>query len=153
MRGMAAGRGLMIWWCGVAAVLASMALVLASCTVQANPAPGPAPGARAGQLRIMQTGVGKAVPVEGAFSFIRIESAGGATVTERKLPDSGRLAVAVPPGAYRLVSWQRFCDANCGNLDPPSNQCARHFTLSQGEHLRAAIRVNFVSSCVIELRP
>jgi hypothetical protein len=136
---------------GLAGVLASVTLVLVSCAAQASP-PSPAPGARAGQLQITQTGVGKALPTEGAVSFIRIERAGGATVTERKLPDSGRLAVAVPPGAYRLVSWQRFCDANCGNLDAPSNRCARPFTLSQGEDLRAAIRVNFASRCVIELR-
>jgi hypothetical protein len=58
----------------------------------------------------------------------------------------------MPPGAYRLVSWQRICDGNCGNLDPPSQQCARPFTLRPGEQLTAAIRVNFASGCVIVLR-
>jgi len=55
----------------------------------------------------------------------------------------------VPPGGYRLVSWQRICDANCGNLDLPSDQCARSFTLRQGEQLHVAIRVSSASGCVI----
>jgi hypothetical protein len=147
---MAAKRRLMIWRCGRAAVLPSMAFVLASCAAQASP--DPTAGVRAGQLRIEQGGVAKAVPSEGAFSFIRIESATGTKVTERRLPGSGRLTVSVPPGTYRLVSWQRFCDGNCGHLDRPSGQCARPFTLRPGEHLQAVIRVNYVSRCVIELR-
>jgi hypothetical protein len=49
------------------------------------------------------------------------------------------------------LSWQRICDANYGNLDPPINQCVRPFTLRQGEQLEAAIRVNFASGCLIVL--
>jgi hypothetical protein len=95
--------------------------------------------------------IGSAVPIEGALSYLRVERAGGVTLAERQLPGSHKLTLAVQPGAYRLVSWQRICDANCGNLDPPSNQCARSFTLRPGERLQAAIRVNFVSGCVIAL--
>jgi hypothetical protein len=68
-----------------------------------------------------------------------------------ELPGRGKLTLTLQPGGYRLVSWQRICDANCGNLDPPSYQCARPFTLRQGERLHAAIRVNFTSGCVIVL--
>jgi hypothetical protein len=138
---------------GRAAMLASMTLVLASCAAQAA-APGPAATApaQAGQLRIIQAWVGTAVPIEGALSYIRLERATGATVTERQLPGSGQLTLRARPGAYRLVSWQRTCDGNCGNLDPPSQQCARHVTLRPGEQLTAAIRVNFASGCVIVLR-
>lgn len=76
-RGMTAGRRPMIWRCGQAAVLASMTVVLASCAAQASPMPRTA--AQAGQMRIVQIGVGKAVPIESALSFIRIESAVGAS--------------------------------------------------------------------------
>lgn len=58
----------------------------------------------------------------------------------------------MPPGAYRLLSRQRICDANCGNLDPPSQHCARPFTLGPGERRTADIRVNFASGWVIVLR-
>jgi hypothetical protein len=52
-------------------------------------------------------------------------------------------------GAYRLVSWQRTCDANCGNLDPPSDRCARPITVKPQQKLNVTIRVNFASGCVI----
>jgi hypothetical protein len=130
-------------------MLASMTLLLVSCAAPASR--GPAVTARAGQLRIAQATVGGAVPIEGALSYIRVERATGATVTERQLPGRGKLTLTLQPGGYRLVSWQRICDANCGNLDSPSYQCARPFTLRQGERLHAAIRVNFTSGCVIVL--
>ena len=133
-------------------MLASMTLVLASCTAQVTPRPTATAPAHAGQVRILQAAVGNAVPTEGALSYIRVERATGATVTKRQLPGSGQLTLRVPPGAYRLVSWQRICDGNCGNLDPPSLQCARPFTLRPEEQLTAAIRVNFASGCVIVLR-
>jgi hypothetical protein len=143
--------------CGSAATLAFMTLILASCAGESNPGPagatGPAAaGADAGQLRITQVRVGNAMPVEGALSYIQIERATGGTLIERQLPDSGKLMLKLDPGAYRLVSWQRTCDANCGNLDPPSSRCARPFTMRQREPLEATVRVNFASGCVIVLR-
>ena len=137
---------------GCAAALASMTLLLASCAAQATPGPAASAGAQPGQLRISQAWVGNAFPIEGALSYIRVERATGTAVTERQLPGSHKLTLQVPPGRYRLVSWQRICDANCGNLDPPSQQCARPFTVRPGEHLTAAIRVSFASGCVIVLR-
>jgi hypothetical protein len=141
----------MLWrrWC--AALLASMTVLLASCAAQATPDPAATAPAQAGQLRILQVTVGNAVPTEGSLSYIRVERATGVTVTERQLPGTGKLTLRVPPGPYRLVSWQRICDANCGNLDPPSQRCARPFTLRPGDQLTAAIRVNFASGCVIVL--
>jgi hypothetical protein len=137
---------------GRAVTLASMTLVLASCAAQATAGPAATAPAHAGQLRIMQVTVGNAVPIEGALSYIRLERTAGTTVTERQLPGSDKLTLQVRPGAYRLVSWQRICDANCGNLDPPSQQCVRTFTVGPGEKLTAAIRVNFASGCVMVLR-
>jgi len=137
---------------GRAAALASMTLVLASCAAQATQGPAATAPAQPGQLRIIQVRVGAAVPTEGALSYIRLERATGATVTKRQLPGSGKLTLQAQPGAYRLLSWQRICDANCGTLDPPSQHCARPFTLRPGDQPTAAIRVNFASGCVIVLR-
>jgi len=143
---------------GSAPALALMTLILASCAVLSNPgsaimtAPAGVAGAGAVQLRITQVRVGNAIPIEGALSYIRIERATGVTLIERQLPDSKMLTLKLDPGAYRLVSWQRTCDANCGNLDPPSSRCARPFTMRQREPLEATVRVNFASGCVIVLR-
>lgn len=141
----------LLWRRGCAALQASMTALLASCAAQATPDPGATAPAQAGQLRILQVTVGNVVPTEGALSYIRVEHATGATMTERQLPGTGKLTLRVPPGAYRLVSWQRVCDANCANLDPPSQHCARPFTLRQGGQLAATIQVNFASGCVIVL--
>jgi hypothetical protein len=54
---------------------------------------GPAVTARAGQLRITQVTVGGALPAEGALSYIPVERANGATVTERQLQGRGRLTL------------------------------------------------------------
>ena len=140
-----------MWRLGRAAMLASMAVVLASCAAQAIPAPAATATVQARQLRIIQVTVGNVLPTEGALSYIRVERATGAMVTERQLPGTGKLTLRLRPGAYRLMSWQRTCDANCGNLDPPSQQCARPFTLRQDDQLTATIRVNFASGCVIVL--
>lgn len=138
--------------CGRAVTLVSMVLAVASCAAQAAPGPAATVAAHAGQLRVIQVRVGTAVPTEGALSYLRLERATGATVTQRQLPGGGKLTLSLQPGAYRLASWQRICDANCGNLDPPSQQCAQPFTLRPGEQLTATIRVNFASGCVIALR-
>jgi hypothetical protein len=130
-------------------MLVAMTLFLASCAARANGPAATAP-ANAGQLKIAQVTVGDAIPVEGALSYIRIERETGAALT-RQLPGSHQLTLRVPPGAYRLMSWQRTCDGNCGYLDPPSNRCVRPFTLRPGEKLDVAIRVNFASGCVIVL--
>lgn len=141
--------------CGRAAMLVLAALLLGSCAAQASPGPAATAGAAAGsgELRITQVRVGNAMPIEGAFGYIRLERAGGATAAERRLPDSGKLTLTVPPGTYRLLSWQRTCDANCGHLDPPSDQCALPFTLRKGEQLQAVIKVDFAACrCLIVLR-
>jgi len=142
-----------IYRCGRAAALVLVPLLLGACTAQAIPSPAATAGAVAGtaQLRITQIRVSASLPIEGSLSYVRLERTGGTTVTER-LPDNGKLTLAVRPGAYRLVSWQRICDANCGNLDPPSNRCARPFTLRKGDRLQAVIRLDWASSgCVIVL--
>jgi hypothetical protein len=135
---------------GRAAAPVLVPLLLGACTARASP--GPAATAGAAQLRIAQVRVSASVPIEGSLSYVRLERTGGTTVTER-LPDGDKLTLTVRPGAYRLVSWQRICDANCGNLDPPSNRCTRPFTLRKGEQLQAVIRLDWESSgCAIVLR-
>jgi hypothetical protein len=76
----------------------------------------------------------------------------GATLLTRRLPGSQKLMLRLKPGAYRLVSWQRTCDANCGDLDPPSDRCARPFTIKPHQELAVTIQVDFASGCVIDRR-
>jgi hypothetical protein len=137
------------------AILTSAALAATSLTAQASVLPPAAhragPVHRTAHLAIRQVRVGTVIPVEGAVSFIRVRRPSGAIVATRRLPDSQRLTLPLRPGRYRLVSWQRTCDANCGTLDPPTDRCSRALTLRPGERLRATIRINFATGCVIRL--
>lgn len=142
------------------ASLAVAAPLLASCGGQARPAAVPrstdaSPGS--GLLRITRVWAGRAVPIEGALSYIRVDGAGGTSRITRQLPakPGTGLVIKLGSGVHRLASWQRICDGNCGNLDSPSNRCERAFSVGQGELLQVVIRVNFVSvetPCVIVLR-
>lgn len=137
-------------------VAAALAALLTSCSGQASPIATIQPTAVAApdavQLWITQVAAGRAVPVEGSISYLRIEHASGAAVVDGQLPASKKVALKLQPGQYRLESWQRLCDPNCGHLDPPSDRCARDFSMRHGEPLDATIRVNFTSGCVITLR-
>src|SRR5215472_6013019 len=142
----------------VLALLTLTGPLLAACGGQAQPAAAPRATAAANpgpaHLQITQLRVGTAVPIEGALSYIRVERTNGALPIIRQLPGR-KFVIKVDPGIYRLASWQSICDGNCSNLDPPSNQCERTFSVRQGELLQATIRVNFASPatpCLIALR-
>jgi hypothetical protein len=142
----------------VVALLTLTGPLLAACGGQARPAATPQATAAANpgpaHLQITQLTVGTVVPIEGSLSYIRVERANGAVLVVRQLAGK-RFVIKVDPGIYRLASWQSICDGNCGNLDPPTKQCERTFSVRQGERLQATIQVNFASlstPCVIVLR-
>ncbi len=110
-----------------------------------------ATSASAAELRVEQTTGGSTVYVEGSRSFVRIETTGGSTVTEEMLSDAElpALLIELDPGTYRLVSWQRPCDGNCENLDPPRDECDKEFRMAGEEPLLATIRVRPHEGCDI----
>jgi hypothetical protein len=132
-------------------MMTAAALAAGSFTAQASAQP-VASARPAGHLAIKKIRVGETIPIEGAITFIRIKRPSGRVVLTRRLPATERRTLTLPPGRYRLVTWQRLCDANCGTLDPPSHRCARSLTIRSGERLRAIIRVNYAVGCVIRLR-
>jgi hypothetical protein len=137
----------------VAALAAVPFTAQASVRHPVRPAVHPVSARPAGHLAIRKIRVGDAIPIEGAITFIRVKRPSGRVVLTRRLPASDRITLPLRPGRYRLVSWQRLCDGNCGTLDPPSHRCARPLTMMAGERLRATIRVNYAAAgCVIRLR-
>jgi hypothetical protein len=105
------------------------------------------------RLHVQQViATGSPLPIEGSIPFIRVSRPDGSTVVRRRLnlrtgPPSA--VVRLAPGRYRLQSWQRICDANCGNLDPPSDRCTRWFQIHRAQTLKATITVAFGSGCRI----
>jgi hypothetical protein len=109
----------------------------------------PAPTGRA-DLRVVQSlDFSGAIPIEGEYSYVRIESPSGASIAEERLPEDGRVTIHLSPDSYRLISYQRICNGNCGYLEPPSEQCSSTFEISGDKPLVARIRVTFGSGCTI----
>ena len=125
-----------------------MVVAAGACLGAAGSASG---GAKPAQLRVVQIQLPGSFYIEGSYSYIRIERPDGRKVLQRRLPARRRptLTVSLRAGSYRLVSWQRPCDGNCGYLDPPTDRCARGFTLKRGQLLKATIRLKAGSGCRI----
>jgi hypothetical protein len=96
--------------------------------------------------------------VEGAYSYVRIEDTNGNELVEKRLDDSdggddvtlvSTTTLSLDPGTYRLVSYQRPCDGNCGYLDPPADRCAREITVEPGTPLEVTINVRPAEGCAI----
>jgi hypothetical protein len=104
---------------------------------------------RAAMLVVDQQLGGAAFFSEGAFPYIKLESAGGRIIAEQLLRDTRLvlplLRLELEPGAYQLVSYQRPCDGGCPRqgvrgLDPPTPACAATLEIAPGRTLTALVR-------------
>jgi hypothetical protein len=102
----------------------------------------------------------KAFFTEGAFPYVKLESADGEVVAERLLRDTRTilplLRQRLAPGAYRLMSHQRPCTGSCPaygvrGLDPPTLRCEATFEVRPGQTLAALVRVQPGLGCRIVL--
>jgi hypothetical protein len=91
------------------------------------------------------------LPIEGAYSYVRIEDRSGGKVTEQRVQSDKKAEISLNPGSYTLISYQRTCDGNCGTLDPASDSCSSAFTADGS--LVARIRVTYGSGCTIAFMP
>ena len=69
------------------------------------------------------------IPTEGYIPFAVVRKAGSGRVVLRAKPSFHR---SLPAGRYRLSSYMRFCDGNCGFLDPPANKCVATIQVERG---------------------
>jgi hypothetical protein len=53
-------------------------------------------------------------------------------------------------GRYRLSTYQRYCDGNCGYLDPPTLRCRHRIRIRSGRVLSLLVEVTFFEGCRIE---
>jgi len=91
----------------------------------------------------------QAVYTEGAVAFVAVDDLHGHTLAARRIDK--RLALALHSGRFRLRSWVRPCDGNCGYLDPPTDRCSHPFGLRRGDRLLATIRMQAGDPCRISL--
>jgi hypothetical protein len=85
--------------------------------------------------------------IEGAIYYLRTERLGRAVT--RKLGATTTIRLA--PGRYRLRSWARPCDGNCGYLDPPTDRCSAGVRVRAGRTTRIRITARAGAPCRIAL--
>jgi hypothetical protein len=107
-------------------------------------------------LRVVveQTASGGGMYIEGAFSYIQVRDEAGDVDVEQRAMFRSRISFRFPlmPGEYRLISFQRPCGGNCGNLDPPTDRCEADLSVS-GETHRIRIEVTPGGGCMIDTDP
>ena len=103
-----------------------------------------------GQLVLRQRTVGDTFYVEGSIWFARLD-AGDTVIAETKV-DGNNFSIKLPPGFYRLTSYQRACSGNCGALDPPTDRCSAPLRIRPGKTLRALVFVRPGFGCEVKLQ-
>jgi hypothetical protein len=105
-------------------------------------------------LRVVEERVpGSALYIEGSYSYVRVEH-DGHQIAQVRLTDAPtpRATVRLGPGSYRLVSFQRACDGNCGILDSPSDGCDLTVEVSADRVVTATVRFSPGKGCTIAVR-
>jgi zinc D-Ala-D-Ala dipeptidase len=102
-----------------------------------------------GTLDFQQSSARRPVYIEGAVSFVRVRDAAGDTVVRRRVRHRPRFRMVrrLPPGRYKVVSYQRPCAGNCSVLDPPTERCARRIRILSGGLTAVSVRVRAWRGC------
>jgi D-alanyl-D-alanine dipeptidase len=93
------------------------------------------------------------VYVEGSISFVRVRDASGEAVVRRRTAAARfRMVRKLPPGRYRVVSYQRPCGGICRFLDPPTDRCARRVRILSGGLTSVRVTVRPGRGCTMSRR-
>ena len=127
----------------VLVALATAATAMAAFALNANSAP-----SRSGALTVaFSFDTTRGIPVEGAISYMSIERDGGRLLMAELNGRYDERSITIPAraGRYRVRTFQRFCNGNCGNLDEATLACSRSVQVKRGERVRARVSVAFGS--------
>jgi hypothetical protein len=96
---------------------------------------------RTGHLRVRESfDASQGIPTEGYVSYLVVRRARGGEVVLRESQGGPlRSDSVLSRGRYRLHSFIRICDGNCGLLDLPTGRCATDFRLAAGADVKAKI--------------
>jgi hypothetical protein len=126
-----------------------------AASVQAPPPVASAPRGTLDYRQALDTSRG--TYVEGAFSYLQVHDSSGRLVVEREYRHRPRFRLRrpLPPGRYRVTSFQRPCSGTCELLDPPADSCTRRIrVLPRGlTVVRAAVRPGRGCELAVEAQP
>jgi hypothetical protein len=135
----------------VAIVLAVLGAALTAVVVSSSAADAAKTDQVPGNVLVTQRLVGRIFYIEGSVGYARILDRSGNRVAEDAFAGS-QVMFSLGPGRYRLVSYQRPCDANCGNLGAPTDKCSKRFRVRAHHVVSAIVRVSPGSSCRVRVR-
>ena len=129
-------------------LLAPLALLLlAACADPSTPSDAPAP---ASLTVTIASSEGGPVYIEGALRFLHVT--GPDTDLQKKLDTNGPVTITLPDGgSYRLESWARPCDGNCGYLDGAIDRCSGTFPVTGGETTAIEITAPVGHACTLSV--
>jgi D-alanyl-D-alanine dipeptidase len=86
--------------------------------------------------------------IEGAISYVRVRGMRGQLIVARRVGRARfHMKRRLVPGRYRVISYQRPCDGNCGLLDAPTDRCTRPVRILSGGLTTVSIRVRPGRAC------
>lgn len=140
----------------LALVLAIMlAAVAAGCGAASDRAPADRAASGPGRLTVVHERPSPPRYIEGSVSHLKLVRADtGEVIDDGPLsadPVAPMYTRELPAARYRLVSFQRPCEGNCGMLDPPTDRCERTIDVGPGEALEATVVLPRSGGCSIEL--
>jgi hypothetical protein len=107
----------------------ALALLLGACADPSIPSDAPTPASLTVTIAPSEGGP---VYIEGALRYLHVS---GPDIDVRKQLDPDRPVIITLPdeGSYRLESWARPCDGNCGYLDGATDRCSGTFPVAGEE--------------------
>jgi hypothetical protein len=93
--------------------------------------------------------------IEGFIPFVRLDR-GGTTLFDGRMQIGGSpvwsLSRSLAAGSYRVTSYVRPCDANCGVLDHPTDTCAMSVSLTAGSRVEIDVSLRPSHGCTMTRR-
>jgi hypothetical protein len=115
-----------------------------------------APADHGGRLVVREARAAEPLYIEGSIGYLRIVDADTGTVIRKgrartAAPGTTRRIFrrVLPPGRYRIVSYQRPCDGNCDYLDGPTERCTTVLTIRDAHPARVTFEVTPGAGCVV----
>ena len=89
--------------------------------------------------------------IEGSIWHLRVTGSAGDSVLDSD-PKDDRVSLQIAPGTYRLESYERQCDGNCGILSPPSDDCTGTVTAQAQATVTVRVTLKPGKGCTIRIR-
>ena len=89
--------------------------------------------------------------IEGSIWHLRVVGSAGDAVLDSDLKDD-HVSLQIAPGRYRLESYERQCDGNCGILSPPSDDCTSSVTAQARATVTVRVTLTPGKGCTMRIR-